>query len=172
MQLAAIIVSLVLTAVGVALFGLAIPQICHFVTARPARTGRHPYGRTRAADGDARQGVPRPHPDEPLGHVGVAHWFVAVGFLSLGLTIVNAFGQLFKADWLLPVIGAWLPYDVFVEFIEALFTTLGILVLIAVRLMNPALPGTGASRGSPDRPPGQAFFVEYVVLVIEGPWRS
>ena len=39
------------------------------------------------------------------GIVGFAHWFVAVGFLTLRLTLVNAYGQLFKADWVLPSIG-------------------------------------------------------------------
>ena len=33
------------------------------------------------------------------GIVGFAHWFVAVGFLTLPPTLVNAFGQLFQADW-------------------------------------------------------------------------
>ncbi|NEE50606.1 Fe-S oxidoreductase, partial [Streptomyces sp. SID8455] len=69
------------------------------------------------------------------GIVGVAHWFVAVGFLTLGLTIVTAYGQLFKADWVLPYIGTFLPYEVYIEFI-ALGTTLGILVLIAIRQLN------------------------------------
>lgn len=75
------------------------------------------------------------------GVVGVAHWFVAVGFFSLLLTIVNAVGQLFQADWLLPVIGEWAPYNVFVEFIGTM-TVLGILVLIAIRqLSHPRKPG-------------------------------
>jgi hypothetical protein len=44
---------------------------------------------------------------EFLGHtrmnrwdvVGVAHWFVAVGFFTLVLTLVNAFGQLFENSY-------------------------------------------------------------------------
>jgi Fe-S oxidoreductase len=164
MQLVAIIVSLVLTAVGVALIGRAVAQIYRFVrlgSALPegARTD-DPTSRTKTL---AKEFVGHTRMNR-WGVVGVAHWFVAVGFLTLGLTIVNAYGQLFKADWILPVIGTWLPYEVYVEFI-ALFTTLGILVLMAIRLLN--LPSRA---GRKSRFAGsvawQAYFVEYVILVI------
>ena len=98
------------------------------------------------------------------GIVGVAHWFVAVGFLTLLLTLVNAFGQLFQADWLLPVIGDWLPYEVFVEFIGTMTTR---------RHPHPdrhpaAEPPGGAGRKSrfAGSKTGQAYFVEYVILII------
>ncbi|MFF7675350.1 (Fe-S)-binding protein [Actinacidiphila glaucinigra] len=164
MQLAAIIVSLVLAVVGVALFSRAIAQIYRFV-----RLGQDVPAGTRTDDWRARTvTVVR----EFLGHtrmnrwgvVGVAHWFVAVGFFSLVLTLVNAFGQLFEAEWVLPVIGHWLPYEVFVEFI-GLMTTLGILTLITIRqLSRPGRAGrksrfTGSNTG-------QAYFVESVILII------
>ncbi|MFF3250109.1 (Fe-S)-binding protein [Actinacidiphila glaucinigra] len=164
MQLAAIIVSLVLAVVGVALFSRAIAQIHRFV-----RLGQDVPAGTRTDDWRARTvTVVR----EFLGHtrmnrwgvVGVAHWFVAVGFFSLVLTLVNAFGQLFEAEWVLPVIGHWLPYEVFVEFI-GLMTTLGILTLITIRqLSRPGRAGrksrfTGSNTG-------QAYFVESVILII------
>jgi Fe-S oxidoreductase len=164
MQLAAIIVSLVLMAVGVALFGRAIAQIYRFVTlGRPVPAGtRTDYPWQRAVT------VVK----EFLGHtrmnkwgvVGVAHWFVAVGFFSLLLTIVNAVGQLFQADWLLPIVGHWAPYNMFVEFIGTM-TILGILVLIVVRQLN--RPG-GAGRKSrfAGSNTGQAYFVETVILVV------
>ncbi len=163
MQLAAIIVSLVLTAVGVALIGLAVAQIQRFV-----RLGQPVPAGSRTDDPKART---RTLAKEFVGHtrmnrwgvIGVAHWFVAVGFLTLGLTIVNAYGQLFKADWILPVLGDWLPYQLYVEFI-ALFTTLGILVLMAVRLMN--LPSrAGRKSRFAGSTAWQAYFVEYVILV-------
>ena len=68
MQLAAIIVSLVLTVVGVALLGRAIAQIYRFVKlGQPVPAGTRTDD-PLAAHRDAGQGVPRPHPDEPLGH--------------------------------------------------------------------------------------------------------
>jgi Fe-S oxidoreductase len=164
MQLAAIIVSLVLAAVGVALFGRAIAQIYRFV-----RLGQPVPAGTRSDEPVQRTvTVAR----EFLGHtrmnrwgvVGVAHWFVAIGFFSLVPTLVNAFGQLFKADWVLPVIGDWAPYEIFVESI-GLLTVLGILTLIVIRQLSlPSRAGrksrfTGSNFG-------QAYFVEAVVLII------
>ncbi|MFH9867963.1 (Fe-S)-binding protein [Streptomyces lydicus] len=164
MQLAAIIVSLVLIAVGVALFGRAILQIY-----RSVRLGQPvPAGTRTDNPGQRTVTVVK----EFLGHtrmnrwgvVGVAHWFVAVGFFSLLLTIVNAIGQLFQADWLLPIIGEWAPYNVFVEFL-GLMTTLGILTLIVIRqLSKPGKAGrksrfTGSNFG-------QAYFVEAVILIV------
>ncbi|MER8002037.1 (Fe-S)-binding protein [Streptomyces sp. NPDC095613] len=164
MQLAAITVSLVLAVVGVALFGRAIAQIYHFVKlGQPVPAGSRtdePVQRTVTVA------------KEFLGHtrmnrwgvVGVAHWFVAIGFFSLVLTLVNAFGQLFRADWLLPVIGDWTPYEVFVELI-GLLTTLGILTLIVIRQLS--LPGrAGRKSRFAGSNFGQAYFVEAVILVI------
>ncbi|MEU0821414.1 (Fe-S)-binding protein [Streptomyces mirabilis] len=164
MQLAAIIVSLVLAVVGVALFSRAIAQIYRFV-----RLGQDVPAGTRTDDWTARTvTVVR----EFLGHtrmnrwgvVGVAHWFVAVGFFSLVATLVNAFGQLFQADWALPIIGHWLPYEIFVEFI-GLMTTLGILTLIVIRqLSRPDRPGRKSRFAGSNV--GQAYFVESVILII------
>ncbi|MEU6403835.1 (Fe-S)-binding protein [Streptomyces sp. NPDC046985] len=164
MQLAAIIVSLVLIVVGVALFGRAVLQIyTHMRLGQPVPAG------TRTDDPAQRTlTVAR----EFLGHtrmnrwgvVGVAHWFVAVGFFSLLLTIVNAIGQLFQADWLLPVIGEWAPYNMFVEFIGTM-TVLGILVLIAIRqLSKPDKPGRKSRFAGSNF--GQAYFVEGVILIV------
>ncbi|MFI9030287.1 (Fe-S)-binding protein [Streptomyces sp. NPDC053560] len=164
MQLAAIIVSLVLIAVGVALFGRAIVQLFRFM-----RLGQSVPAGLRTNDPTQRTVTVV---KEFLGHtrmnkwgiVGAAHWFVAVGFFSLLLTIVNAIGQLFKADWLLPIIGEWAPYNVFVEFIGTM-TVLGILVLIGIRQLN--RPG-GAGRKSRFAGSnfGQAYFVEAVILIV------
>ncbi|MDX3215111.1 (Fe-S)-binding protein [Streptomyces sp. ME02-6991-2B] len=164
MQLAAIIVSLVLAVVGVALFSRAIAQIYRFV-----RLGQDVPAGTRTDDWRARTVTVV---QEFLGHtrmnrwgvVGVAHWFVAIGFFSLVLTLVNAFGQLFQADWALPLIGHWLPYEVFVEFI-GLMTTLGILTLIAIRqLSRPGRAGRKSRFAGSNT--GQAYFVESVILII------
>ncbi|MFF8448604.1 (Fe-S)-binding protein, partial [Streptomyces leeuwenhoekii] len=164
MQLAAITVSLVLAVVGAALFARALVRIYRFV-----RLGQDVPAGSRTDDPRQRSlTVVR----EFLGHtrlnrwgvVGVAHWFVAVGFFALVLTLVNAFGQLFQADWYLPLIGDWAPYEVFTELIGIL-TTLGILTLIVIRqLSHPRRLGrksrfTGSNFG-------QAYFVEAVILVI------
>ncbi|MEU1073206.1 MULTISPECIES: (Fe-S)-binding protein [unclassified Streptomyces] len=164
MQLAAIIVSLVLIAVGVALFGRAIWQIYQFV-----RLGQPVPAGTRTDEPVQRTVTVV---KEFLGHtrmnrwgvVGVAHWFVAVGFFSLLLTIVNAVGQLFQADWLIPVIGDWLPYEIFVEFL-GLMTTLGILTLITVRQLSKADKPGRKSRFAGSNT-GQAYFVETIILIV------
>ncbi|WP_171164452.1 (Fe-S)-binding protein [Streptomyces sp. I05A-00742] len=164
MQLAAIIVSLVLIAVGVALFGRALLQIYRFM-----RLGQPVPAGTRTGDPTQRTVTVV---KEFLGHtrmnrwgiVGVAHWFVAVGFFSLLLTIVNAIGQLFEADWMLPVIGDWAPYNVFVEFLGTM-TALGILTLIVIRQLNrPDKPGRKSRFAGSNT--GQAYFVESVILIV------
>ncbi|GAA3055417.1 hypothetical protein GCM10020000_42120 [Streptomyces olivoverticillatus] len=98
------------------------------------------------------------------GTVGVAHWFVAVGFLGLLLTIVNAVGQLFQADWLIPIIGDWLPWELWVEGIGTL-TTLGIIVLIVIRQLS--RPGNAGRKSRfTGSNTGQAYFVEAVILIV------
>ncbi|NGO07632.1 (Fe-S)-binding protein [Streptomyces sp. HC44] len=164
MQLAAIVVSMVLMTVGVALFGRATLQIFRFVMlGQPLPAGARtndPVLRTITLA------------KEFLGHtrmnrwgiVGIAHWFVAIGFYTLLLTIVNAIGQLFKADWLLPVIGDWAPYNVFVEFIGVM-TVVGILVLIAIRqLSRPGKAGRKSRFAGSNT--GQAYFVEGIILIV------
>ncbi|UXY21007.1 (Fe-S)-binding protein [Streptomyces cynarae] len=164
MQLAAIIVSLVLAVVGVALFARAIGQIYRFV-----RLGQNVPAGTRTNDPTQRTVTVV---KEFLGHtrmnrwgiVGVAHWFVAVGFFTLVLTLINAFGQLFEADWALPVIGHWLPYELFVEVVGTM-TTLGILTLIVIRQLSlPTRPGRKSRFAGSNF--GQAYFVEAVILII------
>ncbi|GGN37704.1 Fe-S oxidoreductase [Streptomyces kronopolitis] len=164
MQLAAIIVSLVLIAVAVALFGRALLQIY-----RQMRLGQPVPAGTRT-DAPAQRTVTVAK--EFLGHtrmnrwgvVGVAHWFVAVGFLTLLLTIVNAIGQLFQADWLLPVIGTWLPWEMFVEAMGTA-TTLGIIALIVIRqLSRPGAAGRKSRFAGSNI--GQAYFVEAVILIV------
>ncbi|MFJ8661188.1 (Fe-S)-binding protein [Streptomyces sp. NPDC093795] len=164
MQLAAIIVSIAITVVAVALFGRATVQIYRFV-----RLGQPVPAGTRTGDPTQRTIT---LVKEFLGHtrmnrwgiVGFAHWFVAVGFFSLLLTIVNAFGQLFQADWLIPIIGDWLPYEIFTEFL-GLMTVLGIVTLIVIRQLNRP---TGAGRKSrfTGSKTGQAYFVEAVILIV------
>ncbi|WP_062209054.1 (Fe-S)-binding protein [Streptomyces sp. NBRC 109706] len=164
MQLAAIVISLTLTAVAIALFSRAIAQIV-----RQLRMGQ-PVPRGLRTDNPVARTLTLAK--EFLGHtrmnrwavVGVAHWFVAIGFLTLILTIVQAYGQLFQADWTLPVLGGFVPYEMYIEFM-ALMTAVGIGTLIVIRLLSlPSRPGrksrfTGSTSW-------QAYFVEYVILTI------
>ncbi|MGW4802571.1 (Fe-S)-binding protein [Kitasatospora sp. NPDC004272] len=162
MQLAAIVISLVTFVIGTALAARAALHIYKVVRTGAADTTR--FGRPAQRTATVAK--------EFLGHtrmnrwgvVGVAHWFVAVGFFSLVLTLVNAFGQLFDAEFVLPVIGHWLPWNVFVELIGTL-TTLGILTLMVIRLLS--LPSRA---GRKSRFAGsiawQAFYVEYTILGI------
>ncbi|WP_327392573.1 (Fe-S)-binding protein [Streptomyces sp. NBC_01186] len=164
MQLAAIVITLVLTAVGVALFARAIAQIYRFV-----KLGQPLPAGTRK---DSPQQRTATLIKEFLGHtrmnrwgvVGAAHWFVAIGFLTLPPTIINAYGQLFKADWVLPVIGDWLPYELYIEFI-GLATTVGIAVLMVIRLLSLPSRAGRKSRFTGSKA-WQGYFVEYVIFVI------
>ncbi|AVH94202.1 MULTISPECIES: (Fe-S)-binding protein [Streptomyces] len=164
MQLAAIIVSLTLTVVGVALLARAIGQfVRYFKLGQPVPAGTrtdNPYQRSvtlvREFLGHTRM--------NRWGIVGFAHWFVAVGFLTLPPTIVTAYGQLFQADWTLPVIGGFLPYELYIEFIGTM-TILGIATLMAIRLLS--LPSRlGRKSRFAGSKAGQAYFVEYVILTI------
>ncbi|MEV7440903.1 (Fe-S)-binding protein [Streptomyces sp. NPDC091204] len=164
MQLAAIIVSLVLTVVGVALLARAVAQIYRFV-----KIGQPVPAGSRTDDPKARSlTLVR----EFLGHsrmnrwgiVGFAHWFVAIGFLTLPPTLAQAYGQLFQADWTLPIVGDFLPFELYIEFI-GLMTVVGIVVLMAIRLLSLPSRAGRKSRFTGSKA-WQAYFVEYVILTI------
>ncbi|NED90903.1 Fe-S oxidoreductase, partial [Streptomyces sp. SID11233] len=85
MQLAAIIVSLLLTVVGVALISRAIAQIVqHVRLGQPVPAGSRTDRWKQRSLTLAREFVGHTRMNR-WGIVGVAHWFVAVGFLTLGL---------------------------------------------------------------------------------------
>ncbi|WAX82220.1 (Fe-S)-binding protein [Streptomyces sp. KMM 9044] len=164
MQLVAIIVSLTLMVVGSALFCRATSQILQFLRlGQPLPKGLRTDNPHQRSVTLVREFVVHTRMNR-WGAIGVAHWFVAVGFYTLLLTLVNATGQLFKPDWVLPVLGDWGPYNMFVEFLGTM-TVLGVLVLIAVRQLNrPSAPGS-KSRFAGSRT-GQAYFVETVIVVV------
>ena len=132
MQILAIVVSLAITAVGVALFGKTIGHMVSVI-----KLGQ-PAGRT---DNPGQRSATLAK--ETLGHtrmlqwshIGVLHWFVAFGFIGLFLTLVTAFGQLFDAHCVLPVIGHWFVFEWVSEFLT--WTGLvSIIGLMAIRLRN------------------------------------
>ncbi|MCW2533944.1 MAG: Fe-S oxidoreductase, partial [Blastococcus sp.] len=109
---------------------------------------------------------------ESLGHtrmlkwstIGVAHWFVFVGFYGLFLTLVEAFGEVWNPAFHLPLIGTWSLWNIFVDVIGT-GTILGILVLIAIRQLNhPRRLGRKSRFAGSNE--GRGYFVESVVLLV------
>src|ERR671928_969114 len=109
---------------------------------------------------------------ESLGHtrmlkwsaIGVAHWFVFVGFYGLFLTLVQAFGEVWNPDWELPIIGHWFLWNWFVDLIGT-GTVLGIIYLIYRRQKDhPRRQGRKSRFAGTNE--GRGYFVEAVVLVI------
>ncbi len=113
---------------------------------------------------------------EFLGHtrmkrlpiVSIAHWFTALSFLILFTTLVNAFFQLIWADFRLPLIGHFPPFEWLIE-LFAWGGLVGILILIAVR--QKAHPRNSAGeQGRRSRFFGsvwwQAYYVEFTILAV------
>lgn len=72
---------------------------------------------------------------------GLAHVFAFWGFLVLGLTILEAYGALFIADFAVPVIGTW-PIVGFLEDLFGVLVLVGIIMFAILRLKNnPATQG-------------------------------
>ena len=98
------------------------------------------------------------------GFIGVAHWFVMVGFGALVLTLAEAVGECFDPEFEIPWLGHQAWYGLFVELIA--FTTFaGIATLIVVRQRNhPRRPGRRSRFAGSNF--AQAYFVEGVILTI------
>ncbi len=67
--------------------------------------------------------------------VSLAHWFTALSFFILFATLVNAFFQLIWADFRLPLIGHFPPFEWLIE-IFAWTGLVGIVLLMLVRQIN------------------------------------
>ncbi|HEY4991791.1 MAG TPA: (Fe-S)-binding protein [Nakamurella sp.] len=98
------------------------------------------------------------------GVVGVAHWFVMVGFGALFLTLVQAVGETFDPAFEIHWLGYQAWYGLFVELI-ALTTVLGISTLITIRQLNHPRRADRKSRFAGSNL-GQAYFVESVILSV------
>ena len=106
---------------------------------------------------------------EVLGHTkmlnftatGIAHWFVMIGFGALFGTLITAYGQVLNPGFALPVIGHWVVYELFAEFI-ALATGVGIVTLIGIRQVTRfrMLNRFAGSRM------GKAYYIEATILAI------
>ncbi|MEO5709434.1 MAG: 4Fe-4S dicluster domain-containing protein [Nocardioidaceae bacterium] len=162
MQIFAIVVSLAIAAVGIALFVKAIRSIIATV-----KIGQ-PINRTD--DKGARTLTTL---KETLGHtrmlqwtwMGTGHWFVFIGFGLLFFTLITAFGQLFDAHFALPLIGHFFLYEWVTEFF-----TVGMLIAIVAFIGYRATRPKERTRGSKGRFFGstmwQAYFVEAVILGV------
>ncbi len=163
MQVFAIVAALAVTIVAVALFARAIGQIVAVIS-----TGQPAVGRS-----DNRANRWLVLAKETLGHtrmlqwtaVGILHWFVFVGFGFLFFTLLTAFGQLFDAEFTLPLIGQWVVFEWATELISWLMLA-SILGLIVTRLSNlPTGSGGRHSRFFGSRM-WQGYFVEEVIVGI------
>ena len=141
MQIFAIVVSLAIAAVGIALFVQAIRSIIATI-----RIGQPTAGRT-----DHKAARWTNMLKETLGHtrmlqwtaMGVGHWFVFIGFGLLFFTLLTAFGQLFDPHFALPLIGHFFLY----EWVSELFTVgmlIAIVAFIGYRATRPKERTRGA----------------------------
>ncbi len=100
--------------------------------------------------------------------VAIAHWFTAISFFLLFATLVNAFFQLIWADYRLPIIGHFDPFEWLIE-LFAWAGFVGILVLILVRQRNHPRSAAG-EEGRRSRFFGstwwQAYYVEFTILAV------
>jgi Fe-S oxidoreductase len=162
-QMLAITVSLLVSVVAVALFARAAGRIVRVVGLGQPVVGRRDRPAARWAT------MTR----ETLGHtrmlqwtlVGVAHWFVFVAFGALFFTLVTAYGQLFDAEFALPLIGHWVVYEWLSEAIAwlGLFSILGLLVY---RLTHRPAGELGRRSRFFGSRMWQAYYVELTILGI------
>jgi Fe-S oxidoreductase len=110
---------------------------------------------------------------ETLGHtrmlkwsvVGVAHWFVMVGFILLATLVLAAYVEVADPTRTLPVIGYWTGFGLVTELLSVAGLA-GIGLLIVIRLRN--LPRWRRWSRFAGSTAWQAYYVEYTVLVVLG----
>jgi Fe-S oxidoreductase len=72
---------------------------------------------------------------------GIAHVFVFIGFLVLGITVVEAFFEIFIHGFAFPFIGTW-PVIRFLEDLFILLVLIGVIIFLIIRANNqPAKQG-------------------------------
>ena len=161
MQVAAIVISLLFTAVAVPLTVVAVRRMLAVL-----RTGQPAVGRT---DQPMKRTVNMLI--ETVGHtrmlqrpwIGALHWFVYAAFIILSTAVAQAFFQLFKADFVWPLIGHFFLYEWVSEGL-GLLGTLAIIPLIVYRqVIHPRRLGRQSRFFGSNFT--QAYFVEFMVLL-------
>lgn len=104
---------------------------------------------------------------------GIAHAFAFWGFLVLGITVVEAFGEIYIENWFFPIIGTW-PIILFLEDLFSVLVLVGIVVFAVIRLRNnPAKQGRysrffGSHTGAAWIVLGMIFLVVFTLQVYRG----
>ncbi len=162
MQIFAIVVSLAIAAVGIVLFVRAIRAIIAVMkVGQPAGRTDNPTKRTLTML------------KESLGHtrmlqwhwVGAGHWFIFVGFGLLFFTLVTAFGQLFHAEFALPLIGHFFLWEWLTEGVTFVMIA-AISAFIVYRATRPSERVRGPRGRFFGSTMWQAYFVESVILGV------
>lgn len=161
MQTVAIVISLAISVVAIALTARAVSAMLGVIRKgqpAPGRTG-NPVGRTLTML------------KETFGHtrmlqwtwVGILHWFAFAAFIGLSTAVAAAYFQLFDPEFTIPVIGKWWIYEWAAELL-GLLGTIAIVPLIVYRLTHRPSQIGRKSRffGSTM---WQAYFVEAMVLL-------
>ncbi|MET0953748.1 MAG: heterodisulfide reductase-related iron-sulfur binding cluster [Aeromicrobium sp.] len=164
MQVVAIVIALIVTAVALPLITKAVADMLKVL-----RTGQPLIGRR---DQPVKRTVNMLV--ETFGHtrmiqkrwVGIMHWFVYAAFIMLSTAVLQGYFQLFNPEFAWPIFGHWYPYEWAAEAL-GLLSTIGILYLIFVRQRNHP-----RSLGKKSRFFGstfwQAYFVEAMALLEGG----
>ncbi|WP_433870651.1 (Fe-S)-binding protein [Saccharopolyspora sp. CA-218241] len=99
------------------------------------------------------------------GHVGVAHWFVMVGFGLLSLSVLEAYGEVANPEFEFWFLGGFGPWNLAIELIGFATLVAGIWLVVVRQLNHPRRAGrVSRFQGSNF---WQAYFVEAVVI-LEG----
>jgi Fe-S oxidoreductase len=161
-QIVAIVVSLAITAVAVVFAVRAVRSMLGVIR----------LGRPTSARSDKPGARWRTMLAETFGHtrmlqwraVGVMHWFVFVGFLTLSSLVATAYGQVFDPRFALPIVGHWIVFEWWADIFSWL-TLIGIGYLIVVRQRHHPRTEGRWSRffGSTF---WQAYFVEAVIAGV------
>jgi len=95
---------------------------------------------------------------------GIAHVFAFWGFLVLGLTILEAYGALFVADFGVPIVGTW-PIVGFLEDLFGVLVLVGIVIFGLLRVRNSPADKGRSSRffGSHTR---GAWLILFMILLV------
>ena len=165
LQIALIAVCFTVPLVGwVLLFRQVARFWTHFQLGQPVQRSDNPSARTmtllKEFFGHTRM--------SRLPVVAIAHWFTALSFFLLFATLVNAFFQLIWADFRLPIIGHFPPFEWLIEFF-AWTGFVGIIALIVIRQMKHPRSAAG-EQGRRSRFFGsiwwQAYYVEFTILAV------